>query len=393
MARPDTGCCCAGGGGSGEVECCGESGNCSSAPTDKYHKLSITVSFRNKYPYNYTWTTPVPAGFDCQVSGDTYPASTTLTQTGKLGHYGSIITRSTFPCGPSTDCHNGELIPNTDPDEYVPGSCAESLGYCVSTCLPYDWETCCSAPGTQPNCGQLSIASLSQFKDQNSNGKFRFTVKASTARTNLTSQRNGVTCTTGCAGCPGFVRATAPTSIIPSSYYIANTNNQEVKWGAGDDPGDPPCPSGYICHLQDIVFYCADSVRNWDGTGAPAGGLKYFYANGRFSSSPPTSSLMPYIELDDYPGAILATLTITHDAVTIDELLIDNGWGSCGWDGGDEGDAYVGGSIGYVATCGTTAYNFSPFGSIGIISNDGTMASRLAASSFSIPHDTDDWTN
>tara|TARA_R100000654_G_scaffold10938_3_gene23827 strand:+ start:5272 stop:6042 length:771 start_codon:yes stop_codon:yes gene_type:complete len=256
--------------------------------------------------------------------------------------------------------------------------------------LPYEWETCCvSDTNNQPNCGQLSFASINEFQEEYSTGKLRFTVKAVSDYVNLTAQGNGGYTCTGCGGCPGFERLFS--ADIPDSFYIANTNNQEVVWGVSQYGGR--CPANIICREQGLRFYCADAVRNWDGVGSPSGGLRYFDVFGRFSPNPPVSSLVPYIELDDYPGSILATLSITHEAVVHDELLIDNGWGSCGFDGGDDSSHAVFGHVGYVAPCGTTAYTFSPFGSVGTTSNDGTMCSRVSSTGFSVPHDTDDWTN
>lgn len=390
MARADRGCCCSGGGGSGEDECCGESPNCSTPPANKYHKISIGMRFANKYQTGWTWSPTIPAGVFCEQQGGEYPATTTISQTYKLGNWAGLQTRSLQPCGGTTQCMNGKTIPGTNPPETVPGSCPSSASHgCVTVCYPYDWRVCCAAPGTQPNCGDLSISALDKFQNTFSVARANITVKAQASNGSpLTIYNSGIV--SSATGCPGFIQATAPSSIIPTSWYLTNTETQEVKWGFENTSSN--CPSGYTCHFQSIDFYCADAVRA-EHSGYPDVYLRYFTAGGQFLSSPPSSSLTRYIDLEDYPGAIIAVLDITHSTLTDDELILDNGWGDCGWQSDGESLGAVNVKIGFVAICGATSYQFYPFGHEGVISSDGTMMSSAAASSFTIPHDTDDWSN
>lgn len=394
--NPSRGCCCSGG-SPGDVVCCSEVSWCDTSttpPANKYHRFGINVVFRNHYDYKVSWSESVPAGVDCVPSGGPYPATITTSQSGKLGNIGGLASRSTFPCGVSTDCKNGLTIPDTDPAETVPGSCTQNAEgyYCSNTCLPYDWETCCiTDQNSQPNCGDISLSGLNVFQDEFSFGTARFTVKANDAKTAITAGGSQTYGCTDCGGCIGFVQDQAPSSIVPASYYITTSNNQNVQWTGGDSG----CDSGYICKSQTLRFWCADSVAAYVRTSAPTDyRFRYFSALGIFSHDPPSDSRIPYIALSDYPGSIVAVLYIDHEAVLEDQLLIDNGWGSCGWaDRSTYRAQDVGCSVGYVAPCGASEYKFQPFGSVGILSQDGTMASYVSASGFTIPHDPDDWTD
>lgn len=387
-ARPDTACCCGSGGGSGDRVCCGESDGCSSPPSDKYHRISIAISFTNYYNYRFSWTEPVPAGYICEPGGGAYGASTTVsTITDSLGRYGGILTASKHKCGAS-GCQNGNTIPGTNPPETVPGVCAASNNFCDQVCLPYDWESCCKDPvsNPQPNCGDLSIAVVNKIRDARTIGHLNFTVKASSQSTGMTNPPQPGECST-CGGCVGFKRDFAPSNIVSGSWYVTNTNYQEVKWGVADSSSD--CPTGYKCHKQDINFWCTDSILDyWEDTNTP---FKYFSAKGQFLVSPPSSSLIPYIDLRDYPGSIVACLYVKTHLPVIDELLIDAGWGACGYQDSESEINYDAGTVAFVAPCGTTAANFYPFGSVGIETT--SRVSRIAAGSFSVPHDLDDWSD
>ena len=381
-------CCCS----AGSELCCGELPWVAGTPdTDKFYRVSIPISFPNVYDSRLYYDNVQQGGVDCSGGGGVINPTVDLHEdTATHGTSGGLVVKSTAPCGPDTGCHPGESD--------VPGSCG-SLGctddyHDCGVCLPYDWDPrCCSPPysGGLQNCGDPSVISQNEVRDEEGSGTFNFTVTPDNVQHGCYSGSlvtgAGVA---NCSGYPGFIQAVAPTSTVPASWYASTTEYQETKWtgsvnlatGVGDCDGVVS-----NCQAAIVRFGCADAI---DAYGRGGGTYSVFTPFGPLASAPACATI-PYIDLSSYPGAWVAQLKFQHKAATEDVLLLDGGYSGCCQVEYEGDDLTVNVYAGFVGGCDERGVTFIPFGTVGVEAQTGCAVTTPTVERFGISFDIDKW--
>lgn len=315
-------CCCS----TGANLCCGDLTPTSGwingplgTTTDYYYRVSVPISYSNLYAFSYAIGTEHRAEIDCSIgggcgSGCSYDITGPSNGFGTTGGYVSRCLG--LPCGGG--CKNGQ----TDPDSGDGVPCGDECGGggtgCVSVCLPFDWETqCCGADGTGgDDCGSRpSVLSLAEVVTNDGAGLANFTVHARQTTTSVDCDclATDSTCFSNCsAGNPGFLKG-EDTSVVPSTWYVTDTEYRDTQWNGGPTTGSP-CGSVPNCRPVSVDFFCASDMR----TGRPA--YRYHTPLGSLTSAPTNG--IPFIDLNSYTGAWIATLHVKHYFETQDTLVV-----------------------------------------------------------------------
>ena len=382
-------CCC---NRDGNI-CCGDltsTGGWINGPPsgDRFYRIAIPLSFSNSYSAQYPIGTEHPGEIDCSIGGGCggcfYELPAPSLGFGTSGGLFSLCLG--HHCGP---CKNGMTDPETGIE--VPGSsgtcgpsCADDPSACVGVCLPFDWEeVCCGSDGSGgTDCGaRPSVLSLNEVLTPQGFGSCNFTIKTRFAYDPNCFCRN---CETTCeAGEPGFDTGTGSLSV-PASFYVSDTEYQDTRWNGGSSSGDP-CGGIANCVQPSLRFACADSM-------AESSGAWRYLTPLSVQRTVPLGS-MPYIDLEDYPGAYVALLSVTHIFETQDTLVVvgDNCTGYSE-DQGSDGSVTL--SVGYVGACRPGGVDFVPFGTIGARHSEDTADfdfQSFSAGAFSISFDLDKW--